>query len=178
MDYYDGIVFDVFAEGVGYELGGGGRYDHLLGRFGRMSPSTGFAFDVDRLFQVSEQIEISTSASEAEVLVVAPKSQASAMRRVAQLLRMRGVCAILGRPLAAGSRAIGDAIDEARRLGAIRLIFLGVPPTTPEQAVLIEPALLPLGAARMPSSVLTIAGARVLSVDTVADALTKAPRKS
>lgn len=178
LDYYDGIVFDVFAEGVGYELGGGGRYDHLLGRFGRMSPSTGFAFDVDRLFQVSEQIEISTSASEAEVLVVAPKSQASAMRRVAQLLRMRGVCAILGRPLAAGSRAIGDAIDEARRLGAIRLIFLGVPPTTPEQAVLIEPALLPLGAARMPSSVLTIAGARVLSVDTVADVLTKAPRKS
>jgi ATP phosphoribosyltransferase regulatory subunit len=52
FDYYDGIVFDVFAEGVGRELGGGGRYDHLIGRFGRELPSTGFAFDVDRLFQV------------------------------------------------------------------------------------------------------------------------------
>lgn len=51
FEYYDGLVFDVFAEGVGCELGGGGRYDHLLGRFGRDLPSTGFALDVDRLFR-------------------------------------------------------------------------------------------------------------------------------
>jgi ATP phosphoribosyltransferase regulatory subunit len=51
FEYYDGVVFDVFAEGVGAELGGGGRYDHLLGRFGRAMASTGFAFDVDRLFR-------------------------------------------------------------------------------------------------------------------------------
>jgi ATP phosphoribosyltransferase regulatory subunit len=55
FDYYDGIVFDVFAEGMGRELGGGGRYDHLIGRFGRDLPSTGFAFDIDRLFQVIKQ---------------------------------------------------------------------------------------------------------------------------
>ena len=35
FEYYDGIVFDVFAPGIGAELGGGGRYDHLMGRFGR-----------------------------------------------------------------------------------------------------------------------------------------------
>ncbi|MCP9472575.1 MAG: ATP phosphoribosyltransferase regulatory subunit [Nitrospira sp.] len=51
FDYYDGIVFDVFAEGVGVELGGGGRYNHLIGRFGKNLPSTGFALTVDRLFQ-------------------------------------------------------------------------------------------------------------------------------
>ncbi|ALA60166.1 ATP phosphoribosyltransferase regulatory subunit [Nitrospira moscoviensis] len=51
FDYYDGVVFDVFAEGIGVELGGGGRYDHLIGRFGRDIPSTGFALNVDRLFR-------------------------------------------------------------------------------------------------------------------------------
>lgn len=51
FDYYDGVVFDIFADGVGIELGGGGRYDHLIGRFGRNIPSTGFALNVDRLFQ-------------------------------------------------------------------------------------------------------------------------------
>jgi ATP phosphoribosyltransferase regulatory subunit len=51
FDYYDGIVFDVFAEGIGVELGGGGRYNHLIGRFGRNLPSTGFALNVDRLFR-------------------------------------------------------------------------------------------------------------------------------
>ena len=51
FDYYDGIVFDVFAEGIGVELGGGGRYNHLIGRFGRTMPSTGFALNVDRVFR-------------------------------------------------------------------------------------------------------------------------------
>lgn len=51
FDYYDGIVFDIFAEGVGVEIGGGGRYNHLIGRFGKNLPSTGFALIVDRLFQ-------------------------------------------------------------------------------------------------------------------------------
>ncbi len=51
FEYYDGIVFDVFAPGIGAELGGGGRYDHLMGRFGRTAASTGFALDVDRLFR-------------------------------------------------------------------------------------------------------------------------------
>jgi ATP phosphoribosyltransferase regulatory subunit len=51
FEYYDGIVFDVYAEGVGSELGGGGRYDHLVGRFGHQTPSTGFAIDIDRLFR-------------------------------------------------------------------------------------------------------------------------------
>ncbi len=51
FEYYDGIVFDVFAPGIGAEVGGGGRYDHLMGRFGRTAASTGFALDVDRLFR-------------------------------------------------------------------------------------------------------------------------------
>ena len=51
FEYYDGIVFDVFAPGIGAELGGGGRYDHLMGHFGRAAASTGFALDVDRLFR-------------------------------------------------------------------------------------------------------------------------------
>jgi ATP phosphoribosyltransferase regulatory subunit len=171
LDYYDGIIFDVFAESVGYELGGGGRYDHLLGRFGRMSPSTGFAFDVDRLFQVSERIEINTGAFEAETLVVAPKARVSAMRRVAQLLRMRGICAILGTPLASGSRAIGHAFDEAKRLGVTSLIFLGVPPATAEQALLVRPISTPSDAVRTSSAVFEAAGARVISIDALADAL-------
>ena len=65
FEYYDGIVFDVFAGGVGAELGGGGRYDHLLGRFGRAMASTGFALDVDRLFRA---VDWSTAGSSDSVL--------------------------------------------------------------------------------------------------------------
>jgi ATP phosphoribosyltransferase regulatory subunit len=58
FEYYDGIVFDVFAPGIGAELGGGGRYDHLMGRFGRMAASTGFALDVDRLFRAIDLSDV------------------------------------------------------------------------------------------------------------------------
>jgi ATP phosphoribosyltransferase regulatory subunit len=49
MGYYTGAVFDVYDPSLGAPLGGGGRYDDLLGRFGRPLPAVGFALGVDRL---------------------------------------------------------------------------------------------------------------------------------
>jgi ATP phosphoribosyltransferase regulatory subunit len=47
--YYSGAVFEVYDPAVGTPLGGGGRYDHLLGEFGRPLPAVGFALEVERL---------------------------------------------------------------------------------------------------------------------------------
>jgi ATP phosphoribosyltransferase regulatory subunit len=49
LGYYTGAVFDVLDPALGEPLGGGGRYDDLLGRFGRDLPAVGFALHVDRL---------------------------------------------------------------------------------------------------------------------------------
>jgi ATP phosphoribosyltransferase regulatory subunit len=49
LGYYTGAVFDVYDPALGEPLGGGGRYDDLLGRFGRSLPAVGFAIGVDRL---------------------------------------------------------------------------------------------------------------------------------
>jgi ATP phosphoribosyltransferase regulatory subunit len=49
LGYYTGSVFDVLDPALGEPLGGGGRYDDLLGRFGRAMPAVGFALHVDRL---------------------------------------------------------------------------------------------------------------------------------
>jgi ATP phosphoribosyltransferase regulatory subunit len=49
LGYYSGAVFDVYDPALGAPLGGGGRYDDLLGRFGRALPAVGFALGVDRL---------------------------------------------------------------------------------------------------------------------------------
>jgi ATP phosphoribosyltransferase regulatory subunit len=42
-------VFEVYDPAVGFALGGGGRYDDLLGRFGRPLPACGLALDVHRV---------------------------------------------------------------------------------------------------------------------------------
>jgi ATP phosphoribosyltransferase regulatory subunit len=49
LDYYTGLVFRVYARGLGFEVGGGGRYDTLLGRFGRPFPAVGFMLGLDRV---------------------------------------------------------------------------------------------------------------------------------
>jgi ATP phosphoribosyltransferase regulatory subunit len=49
LGYYTGAVFEVYDPAVGFALGGGGRYDDLLGRFGRSLPACGVALDVHRV---------------------------------------------------------------------------------------------------------------------------------
>jgi ATP phosphoribosyltransferase regulatory subunit len=49
LDYYTGAVFEVYDPALGAPIGGGGRYDDLLGRFGRPLPAVGFAIGIDRL---------------------------------------------------------------------------------------------------------------------------------
>ncbi len=49
LGYYTGTVFEVYDPALGSPLGGGGRYDELLGRFGRPLPAVGFALGIDRL---------------------------------------------------------------------------------------------------------------------------------
>lgn len=49
LGYYTGAVFDVLHPALGDPIGGGGRYDELLGRFGRPLPAVGFALEVERL---------------------------------------------------------------------------------------------------------------------------------
>jgi ATP phosphoribosyltransferase regulatory subunit len=57
LGYYTGAVFEVYDPAVGFTLGGGGRYDDLIGRFGRDLPACGVALDVQRvhLAQAAEE---------------------------------------------------------------------------------------------------------------------------
>jgi ATP phosphoribosyltransferase regulatory subunit len=49
LGYYTGPMFEVYDPELGEPIGGGGRYDELLGRFGRSLPAVGFALGVDLL---------------------------------------------------------------------------------------------------------------------------------
>jgi ATP phosphoribosyltransferase regulatory subunit len=49
LGYYTGTIFEVYDPAVAFALGGGGRYDDLLGRFGRERPACGAGLDVTRV---------------------------------------------------------------------------------------------------------------------------------
>ena len=49
FDYYTGLIFEIHAPGAGGEIGGGGRYDDLMGKYGPDRPAVGFTLSVDRI---------------------------------------------------------------------------------------------------------------------------------
>jgi ATP phosphoribosyltransferase regulatory subunit len=49
LGYYTGAIVEVYDPALGHVLGGGGRYDELMGRFGRALPATGFALYTERV---------------------------------------------------------------------------------------------------------------------------------
>ncbi len=53
FNYYTGIVFEAYSPGLGWPLGGGGRYDNLLAEFGYEAPAAGFALGLERLERAS-----------------------------------------------------------------------------------------------------------------------------
>jgi ATP phosphoribosyltransferase regulatory subunit len=53
LDYYTGMHFEIFVAGAGSAVGAGGRYDDLIGRFGRPLPAVGLALDLDALAEAT-----------------------------------------------------------------------------------------------------------------------------
>lgn len=49
FDYYTGAIYEGYAASLGFPISGGGRYDNLLGEFGRALPATGFQHGLERL---------------------------------------------------------------------------------------------------------------------------------
>ncbi len=55
MGYYTGAIFEVAHPTLGYSLGGGGRYDGMIGRFlGSDVPAAGFSLGFERLVDLVE----------------------------------------------------------------------------------------------------------------------------
>jgi histidyl-tRNA synthetase len=68
MGYYTGPIFEVEHPSVPYSLGGGGRYDGMIGRFlGDDVPATGFSLGFERLIELVDVPD--TNAADAIALV-------------------------------------------------------------------------------------------------------------
>jgi ATP phosphoribosyltransferase regulatory subunit len=53
LDYYTGIHFELYISGAGRAAGAGGRYDDLMGRFGRPMPAVGVSIDLDTIAEAA-----------------------------------------------------------------------------------------------------------------------------
>ena len=49
LEYYSGMIFQVYLKKTGVIVGSGGRYDKLMKKFGRDIPAVGFGLNVNTL---------------------------------------------------------------------------------------------------------------------------------
>lgn len=98
FEYYTGTVFEIFVKNLGFAVGRGGRYDHLVGRFGPALPSTGFAFDIENV-QSAWQDHVSGRLSadndvynrSADILLIDSTAKPDRLFRFAKRLRDMGL---------------------------------------------------------------------------------------
>jgi ATP phosphoribosyltransferase regulatory subunit len=121
FDYYTGIVFEGFTSNLGYEICGGGRYDHLIGRFGEECPSTGFALDIEKLQMALERQGTLRSPMYVDFLIMDFKPDKRDALRIAKELRRRGYR--VARDII--RRDLAGSLAYAQRMGIARGIILG-----------------------------------------------------
>lgn len=112
MGYYTGPIFEIEHPGLGYSLGGGGRYDGMIGRFlGSDVPATGFSIGFERVVDLLDlpddaridSIVLVYDRDVAPATLVALKSELVASgRRVRLEQRAKNLKALLDRVTTAG----------------------------------------------------------------------------
>lgn len=90
FDYYTGARFAAFAAGAPDAVLRGGRYDELLGRYGRPAQATGFAIDLESVAQAQRALGVAAPASPLGVAVHGGNANS-----IAADLRERGIRALV-----------------------------------------------------------------------------------
>ncbi len=84
IDYYSGLIFKGYCDGLGFTILSGGRYDKLLRQFGNDLPATGFAVGIKRVLIALEgqQGQLPTIPAMDIVIGCAPSAYQEAYRKV------------------------------------------------------------------------------------------------
>lgn len=77
--YYTGIIFRAYTYGTGDAVVRGGRYDHLLEKFGKDTPSIGFAIIVDELMSALGRQKISVETLRRNLVVYTESTEEQAI---------------------------------------------------------------------------------------------------
>jgi histidyl-tRNA synthetase len=126
LSYYTGAIMEIAVEGIG-SLGGGGRYDNLIGMFlGRDVPACGFSLGLERIIVVMterDMFPLSVDQSVVDVVVTFMDDNSSPEAlRLASELRAAG-CRVDVYPDA--SRKFDKALKYAASRGARVMAIFG-----------------------------------------------------
>ena len=126
LEYYTGMIFEVYVPEMNIALGGGGRYDHLIELFGgEPTPAVGVAPGIDRIMLAMQRQNVPTKALEGQErrVVVIPVREELRARALELSMRLRehGIpteVELMG-------RTVSRSLSDADRRGIAYAVILG-----------------------------------------------------
>ncbi len=91
LNYYTGIIFRGFTYGVGFPVLSGGRYDNLVGKFGKECPAIGFSLGINMVMMALERQKIASEKPKTDSLICCKKEGRSTAYRLCGELRKQGL---------------------------------------------------------------------------------------
>ncbi len=88
--YYTGIIFRGYTYGTGDAIVKGGRYDHLLEKFGKASPSIGFVIVVDELLNAFARQKLSITYKNKNTFILYDANRQAEAIKLAKEFRANG----------------------------------------------------------------------------------------
>lgn len=117
MGYYTGTIFEIAHPESGSSVGGGGRYDGMIGRFlGQDVPAAGFSIGFERIVDL---IEVDDAAASDSVVLVHDAVLDSADLSVTALMSIKSELIAAGKRVRLEKRAknLTPVLDRAREAG-------------------------------------------------------------
>jgi histidyl-tRNA synthetase len=112
LEYYTGMIFELYVPQLDIALGGGGRYDRLIEAFGgEPTPAVGMAAGLDRIVLAmhTQKTVLKTPPKKKAAIIPIKEEQRGEALKIAQMLRDSGVAVefeVMGRKMA---KALEDA---------------------------------------------------------------------
>lgn len=89
-NYYTGIVFRGYTYGTGDAVVKGGRYNNLLGKFGKDAPSVGFAIYVDDLMNALYRNKVAIEIDQSNIMLLYDRENQRTAIKLAGKMRKDG----------------------------------------------------------------------------------------
>ena len=124
LEYYTGVIFEVYVPEMNIALGGGGRYDNLVELFGGGKvPAVGVAIGMDRLSLALEKQGAPMRYDKPIKILVIPvdRSMLGEAFKVASKLRKDGFCV----EVESMGRSVSRSLSDADRRGIEFAVVLG-----------------------------------------------------
>ena len=112
-EYYTGVIFRGYTYGTGDAVVKGGRYDHLLQKFGKDAPSVGLVVVVDELLIAMSRQKVDLDGRESVIMVLYEDNRLMDALKKTNALREKGNSVQMNRMDM--NRTMDDYVEYAKR---------------------------------------------------------------